>query len=265
VDDESVDSSMDIIRKYDRWIDRVVEQKNQGQAKATNRGFSLATGDAMGFINSDDVLEPGALAAMGREFARGADWVVGAVRLFGPSIRERIRAPIPEAGPLTWFGKNPIPQQSSFWASSVSERLGLLREDFRYMFDLEYWLRMRFVAGIHPVLLDEVLAGYRFHGRSKSVSQAEAFLPEIARVRAEYRRYLRPHARIRARMIERSLTARARQGKCLMFAAEGRRWRAIGKLLHSIVSWPPMLFSRRTLGAARRIVVGRVHPPMGDG
>lgn len=257
IDDESRDGSVQIIRKYERWLSHWEQQKNQGQAKATNRGFSLATGDVLAFINSDDLLEPDALACVGEKFARGAQRVSGAVRQFGPSTRERIRAPIVETSPVVWFGKNPIPQQGSFWSSQLSRQYGLLREDLRYLFDLELWLRFRFIAGVRPLLVDQTLARYRFHERSKSVSHGHAFRPEIKQVRTEYRHFLTPTQKAGAWLMDRKLTAGYYMNRSMSVATEGNRSRAISDMARSLLRWPPIALSRRTAGVLRRIVTGQ--------
>src|SRR5205823_5638528 len=70
VDDGSTDASPEIVR---RWSDRFAwwdVQENEGQVAALNRAFSHATGDLLGFVNSDDTLLPGAVSRMVAEFER---------------------------------------------------------------------------------------------------------------------------------------------------------------------------------------------------
>ena len=256
IDDGSSDGSMQVIEKYGPWLSHWEQQENGEQPNATNNGFSKATGDVMTFINSDDVLDPGALECVGRAFHDGAQWVVGAIRIFGPSIANRVRKPIPERSPEDWLGKNPVPQQGSFWSTDLYRQIGPLREDFKFMFDLDYWLRLRFVAGVCPVIVDQSLAGMRFHGSSKSVAKAAAFLPEIRQLRGEFRKYLTPVQRLRSRLTERKLTAGFHMNRAIDLAAEGKRLAAIGTLVTSLLRWPALAFSRRAGGALRRIVAG---------
>lgn len=54
VDDGSADNSLEIIKSYPDKRIRVVEQSNQGAHNAINRGLSLANGEYLTILNSDD-------------------------------------------------------------------------------------------------------------------------------------------------------------------------------------------------------------------
>ncbi len=56
VDPGSTDGSRDIINKYKDRITKIIFENDKGPADGLNKGFSYATGDIYGFINSDDML-----------------------------------------------------------------------------------------------------------------------------------------------------------------------------------------------------------------
>src|SRR5688572_24844846 len=64
MDGGSTDGSVDIIRKYEPYIAYWVSTTDRGQSHAINKGFSLATGHLMGWLNSDDVYAPNALMSI---------------------------------------------------------------------------------------------------------------------------------------------------------------------------------------------------------
>lgn len=70
VDPGSTDGSRNIIERYRQYFSHVVFEPDAGPADGLNKGFSLATGDIYGYLNSDDTFEPDALAKVADYFAR---------------------------------------------------------------------------------------------------------------------------------------------------------------------------------------------------
>ena len=62
IDGGSSDQSVDIIRKYEKWLAYWVSEKDSGQTNAINKGFSRSTGEFRAYLNSDDVYLPDALS-----------------------------------------------------------------------------------------------------------------------------------------------------------------------------------------------------------
>jgi glycosyltransferase involved in cell wall biosynthesis len=73
VDPGSSDGSREIIEKYSHRIAKVILDPDKGAADGLNKGFAAATGEVFGFLNSDDVLCPGALAEADRFLQRHPD------------------------------------------------------------------------------------------------------------------------------------------------------------------------------------------------
>ena len=65
VDDGSTDGSARWLREHYPWV-RVIQQRNQGQALARNRGVSVSQGEILFFVDSDVVVDPGTLQRMAR-------------------------------------------------------------------------------------------------------------------------------------------------------------------------------------------------------
>jgi glycosyltransferase involved in cell wall biosynthesis len=255
VDGGSIDGSQEVIRQYERYLAGWISEKDGGQADALNKGFRRATGEVFGFINSDDLLEPGSLGEVARQFTRAeCNWIASPVRCFGESLRESMYPAAIEHDITDWLCQCPIPQQGTFWSAALWKRWGEFRKDFRYVFDYEYWLRLRFRAGITPRILDRPLGAFRFHAASKTVSERGKFEGEERRVRREYRRGLPTVTKARAVIRERQSLANWRQLVALDQIADGRTIPALSNLTSSIAYWPPLLLSRRTAGVVRRLL-----------
>src|SRR5690242_20339245 len=79
VDGGSTDTTLEILQRYPhlRWI----SEPDRGQADALNKGFALARGEIFGWLNSDDLYLPGAVAAAVETFlATGCGLVHGGWR-----------------------------------------------------------------------------------------------------------------------------------------------------------------------------------------
>ncbi len=68
IDGGSTDGTLDIIKKYEDYIDYWVSEKDNGQSDALNKGFSIATGDIFFYLASDDILLPGVLKKIAKIF-----------------------------------------------------------------------------------------------------------------------------------------------------------------------------------------------------
>jgi len=63
IDGGSTDGSVEVIEKYSPWLTYWCSEPDRGQSHAINKGFERATGEILGWINSDDILYSGALQA----------------------------------------------------------------------------------------------------------------------------------------------------------------------------------------------------------
>lgn len=61
IDGGSTDGTVDIIRKYEKWLAYWVSEPDRGQSHAINKGLKISTGKLFNWQNADDVLAPGAL------------------------------------------------------------------------------------------------------------------------------------------------------------------------------------------------------------
>src|SRR5690606_21293510 len=84
VDDGSTDTSRDILKKFADRDNRIViiRQRNQGVSIARNAGLAIARGEYVGFVDSDDFVDPGYFESLyTTAIEKGADIVTGFVAM----------------------------------------------------------------------------------------------------------------------------------------------------------------------------------------
>lgn len=174
IDGGSNDGTVDILRRYGDRL-QWVSEPDRGQVDAINKGLRAAEGDIVAWVNSDDVLKPGALAAVAAAFQRQpeAQWLHGSCEIIDAQdqpIRRWIsrykdyRARRHSAEALLL--ENYISQMTVFWRRSAHDRVGYLDESLKLAFDYEFWLRLSQLG--EPIYLRERIACFRWYETSKS-------------------------------------------------------------------------------------------------
>lgn len=199
-DGGSTDGTIEILQSYGERIKWVSEPDN-GQCDAINKGFAMATGDLHYWANADDPLLPGALSHVATLLTRldEPQWAVGAASLIngtGKQFAVRGVDRVDDTTFLLWALKW-IPTQTVFWNRKMWEAAGPFDEDLHYVMDLGLWERMHRAAPCQ--ITDKVLARYRLHDQSKSLSGIE-------KSRAERKKHL-------ARLIAADMSEAHQSGK----------------------------------------------------
>jgi len=144
-----------------------LREPDRGVYDAFNKGIRAARGEVIGFLNSDDLLEEGALQAITQAFMENADIDVvsgGAVieSLADGALIRRFDAPSDKAISLEniTFGA-PI-FNAHFFRRRVFERLGGFDPDLPLLADREFLLRVA-LAGLENRIIDRPVYRYRAH------------------------------------------------------------------------------------------------------
>lgn len=188
VDGGSNDGTLDFLRsnRSIRWL----SESDDGQSDAINKGFAMARGEYMGWLNADDLLTPWAIEKTILKFARNpnAGWSVGDVIVRGKSHAELERPALIDKE-SRWRARNLAAQPGSLTAKWALDKVGGLDPSFHLMMDLDLWLRL-LAQRVEHVYVPEVVAVFELHEDSKSgsISHAE-FLLEDGRARTKVGRY----------------------------------------------------------------------------
>ena len=180
IDGGSTDGSIEVIRKYERWITYWVSEPDDGQTNAINKGFQKATGEIVAWLNSDDFYTPGALFSVAKAFLEkpNADVIYGNIKTVGVKTLKFPNICLNKYSRKRLFYSNYIPQPASFISINALRKVKFLDERFDYIMDYDLWMRL----GKENVIfhyIPKTLAYFRFHRNSKTVSQQEEFWWEI--------------------------------------------------------------------------------------
>ncbi|MHC1731078.1 MAG: glycosyltransferase family 2 protein [Bacteroidales bacterium] len=178
IDGASNDGTLEVLKSHPHLI--WVSEKDRGQSHAINKGFGIANGEIIGWLNSDDTYNPGAIENAVKVFMENKhiDLLFTDINIidekgnaFGLSKGE-------EFSLLRILTFNMVKQPSLFMRRQVVDTLYGLNEDLHYVMDREFWLR----AGINNFkihyLRDFVFANFRLIPGTKSFESATLFSSE---------------------------------------------------------------------------------------
>jgi glycosyltransferase involved in cell wall biosynthesis len=205
VDGGSTDETLDILSEYRhlRWT----SEPDRGQSHALNKGFDLAEGEILGWLNADDTYEPVAVAqAVSAMRDTGAALVYADVtRVNDDGVNPRHIRSRPTFDMWTELNLGcGIYSPAVFFTRDALDAVGPLDESLHLTMDYDLWLRIgkRFPVG-H---VDAIWAVQRIHDDAKTMRHYADFWPERLTVSRRHggrlvsplliSRYVRaPHAR----------------------------------------------------------------------
>jgi glycosyltransferase involved in cell wall biosynthesis len=177
VDGGSTDGSVEILRRYADRLAFWTSEKDGGPYDAINKGFARTSGEIMGWLNSDDMLLPGALSTVGDVFATfpAVEWITTLLPVTFNQAGQAVECPtrrgysrnsFMRGGHLVGIGRFShgwIQQESTYWRRSLWDRAGgKLDTSVTLAADFELWARFYQHAELHGVAA--LIGGFRKHG-----------------------------------------------------------------------------------------------------
>ena len=188
IDGGSTDDSVAIIRRYEKQLEeklrevkcrgiryRWISEKDRGQTDALSKGFHLAGGEILAWLNSDDVYLPGTLQTVAAVFRNNpatallygdADYCDGAGKVVG-----RYPSGNFDFAKLAWF--NFFCQPATFFKKEAFAAVGGL--DSSLHFAMDYDLFVRLGKSYKVSYVPRPLAKYRLHETSKTMRNDDLF------------------------------------------------------------------------------------------
>lgn len=181
VDGGSTDGTIEILRKYPhlKWI----SEKDRGQSNAINKGFHMASGKIVAWLNSDDYYERNIFAEIADYFNKnsGCNFLYGDI-VFVDEKKQPVRH---ISGDVMGYHKlleNPdlIRQPSSFWRRSVLEEVGMIDENLHMVMDFEFFLRIAKKYEMHYI--NRNISYFRFYSNGKTSRLKKKQIYELTRI-----------------------------------------------------------------------------------
>lgn len=168
MDGGSTDNTIDILKKYgERLIWK--SEKDKGQTDAVNKGIRAASGDIIGWLNSDDIYYPGAIVKIKKIFEE----YPGVNVVYGNANHIREDDSIIEEYYTEDFNYERLKdvcficQPSLFFRKKLVDQYGYLDDTLQYCMDYDYWLRLG--KGEQFFRLNDLIAGSRLYEDNKTL------------------------------------------------------------------------------------------------
>ncbi len=192
MDGGSTDGTMKILEQSARRSGgrlRWWSEKDNGPAQALNKAITRAAGEFIGWLNADDVYEPQAIRRAVDALSAHPDWlmVYGKGRHIDASGQTLDEYPTksPDAGLLGFADGCYICQPTVVVRKAFIDQIGLLNEELRTAFDLDWWLRVFSTSPERVGFLDSLQAQSRLHDTCITKCHRDTITIECMRLLSE--------------------------------------------------------------------------------
>jgi glycosyltransferase involved in cell wall biosynthesis len=241
VDAGSKDGTVEVLKQFPavRWI----SEPDRGQSDAFNKGLALARGPLIGWLNADDVYEPGAIAQVVRFFREHPE----AFLVNGHLVRVD-----PDGKPLEflparssrfwlrhfWFKWYWLNHPSTFYRKCLFEEVGPIDITLHYAMDYDFYLRAAQRHEFHDI--DLLTTRMRVHPEAKTSQGWDNFALDVRRTFEKVWKLQHPLFYRYSLVGVRMYAARSHLAESFIGLREGDRQQAVAELKNAAAWWPPL-------------------------
>lgn len=171
IDGGSTDHTIDIIRKYERYITHWVSEPDKGISDAFNKGIKMSTGEIIGIINSDDGLCAGALQTLAEEYEEDIDIYRGKIILWNTETGTKVIEKPSMHFPMVDINPH-VSHQGTFVTKRAYDKYGLFDTDIKYAMDYDLLIRFE-KMNVKMKYINHVMAYFTLGGVTYQPYSAE--------------------------------------------------------------------------------------------
>ncbi|HEY9667002.1 MAG TPA: glycosyltransferase family 2 protein [Coleofasciculaceae cyanobacterium] len=190
IDGGSTDGSVEIIKKYEKYLHFWCSEPDAGQYDAITKGFTHSTGEIMAWLNSDDMYCPWALKTVASVMSKfpQVEWLTTLTPVFWDwqgfciqcgsisgysrdAFLDGCYLPFENRAAINW-----LQQESTFWKRSIWQKVGSsIATEFKLAGDFDLW--SRFYAHTDLYGIPSPLGGFRYQSNQRS-RQSQQYVVE---------------------------------------------------------------------------------------
>jgi len=187
IDGGSKDNTLEILQKYQHSYNMYwISEPDKGQANAINKGFKLANGEIVGWLNSDDIyFDVGVIKQIVHEFyhRHKADIIYGDVVIINEKNFILKVQCFPKFNYQRMLRGDYIGQPGAFFRRKVVIE-NLLDENLQFGMDYEFWLRLG--KKYNFIHIPKIIAGDRNHTERKILKRRNEMVIERDQIMQKY-------------------------------------------------------------------------------
>lgn len=226
MDGGSTDNSIDIIRKYEKHFAFWESVPDKGQSDAINKGFRIATGDILAWINSDDMYLPHTFRFISEYFSSNCDdkIVFGNCLKFNQETKKVYGSDVESSHKKFDISLcDYIIQPSCFWSRQIWEKVGPLNVDLAFGLDWDWFIRaQKLNLKFEPI--SEFLSIYRIHAQHKTGTGGQDRIYELAKIYEKYHSSMISRCYLKVHMDQKVVFARSLIQKFRLYRVLDPSW-----------------------------------------
>ncbi|MEM9542520.1 MAG: glycosyltransferase family 2 protein [Cyanobacteria bacterium P01_E01_bin.42] len=179
IDGGSTDGSVEIIKKYEPYLAYWVSERDRGQSDALNKGFKRATGELIGWQNSDDTYQQNAFAYAAKTYLSHpeAEVIYGLVHHINRDSQFLEEYPVTTATIANMIPYSAVTNHSVFYTRKIFQDGNFIDTNLQHCMDQEFILRL-LLKQYKFVFEPQIIGNWRLYDFTKSSQQMDIWARE---------------------------------------------------------------------------------------